>query len=538
MDILGNILGIQKVEQQASNELSLKERCATDLELFARTYFPNYFNNEWSIFHYDMVQYLEDITLNRRERENKLVVTAPRGHAKSTIFTFLKIMWDICYERSSVIVVISATGPIAKKFIIGCRIELETNELLQRDFGKLQGDILWAASEFCTSNNVYVCGKGAGEQMRGLRWQSKRPDCVLIDDLESKESVSTKLQRDNLEDWFTGDVLPMGMPNCDFLYVGTILSYDALLYKLLHEPRFSSWQRAKYSAVIKDSDSSLWDEWEAIVTDIRRGDEAYNDGYEFYLEHKDEMLDGVELLWEKQRPDMYLYLRSKKVENEEKYNSEFQNNPMTENMREFKDQWIQENLYDELPEITEVYGALDPSLGKNKNSDTSAIIMLGKGVDGYIYVLEADICRRKPDQIIQDLLEIIAKYYSKLRGFVVETNVWQDYFASNIKDKFVKANMYVTWIDSSPVSGDTKKLRIKSMAPKVKRGYIKFNKYHTALITQLKNFPKGHDDGPDALQMALEQIMGSIGSQICFETINLRKKHNNPFNAMLKQRRW
>ena len=49
-------------------------------------------------------------------------------------------------------------------------------------------------------------------------------------------------------------------------------------------------------------------------------------------------------------------------------------------------------------------GANDPSLGKNKKSDTSSIFALAKDTaTGYLYVVIADIARRKPDQIIEDL---------------------------------------------------------------------------------------------------------------------------------------
>ena len=131
---------------------------------------------------------------------------------------------------------------------------------------------------------------------------------------------------------------------------------------------------------------------------------SMDDGYNFYIENRIEMLRDVKVLWESQREDMYLYLRGKRIENEEKYNSEFQNDPMTESLRDFKEEWIKSNTYTELPEIVEYYGACDPSLGKTKSSDTSAIIILGKGIDNYIYVIEANVCRRSPDSIINCLL--------------------------------------------------------------------------------------------------------------------------------------
>lgn len=533
-NILDEILG----DNQATYSNDEIQQCATDLEKFARKYFPEYFGNTWCDFHYDMVGFLEDIILRKKQKENKFVVAAPRGHAKSTIFTFLCVMWCVCYKYKKVIVVITATNTMAKKFIIDCRTEFEFNEKIIADFGNLKDDILWSANEFCTKNGVYVCGKGAGEQMRGLKWKGSRPDLVLIDDLETKESVSTELQRANLEDWFTGDVLPMGMPNCDYLMVGTILSYSSLLYNLLHEPRFSSWERHLYKAVIQDSESPLWNEWEKIVLDPKR-ENSMDDGYNFYIENKIEMLRDVKVLWGSQREDMYLYLRGKRIENEEKYNSEFQNDPMTESLRDFKEEWIKSNTYTELPEIVEYYGACDPSLGKTKSSDTSAIIILGKGIDNYIYVIEANVCRRSPDSIINDLIATIVKYRDKLKGFVIETNVMQEYLASNIKQRFIDVGIYVNWIEVKHRT--SKELRIKGMIPKIKNGYIKFNLEHRTLITQLKNYPKGHDDAVDCLEMALEPIMSLSSAAFCFDRVDFgsnKQEQSLLSKALQKVRRW
>ena len=38
---------------------------------------------------------------------------------------------------------------------------------------------------------------------------------------------------------------------------------------------------------------------------------------------------------------------------------------------------------------------------------------------------------------------------------------------------------------------------------KVKNGYIKFHKNHTLLLAEMRRFPKTHDDGLDALEMAM-----------------------------------
>ena len=172
-----------------------------------------------------------------------------------------------------------------------------------------------------------------------------------------------------------------------------------------------------YRAVIKFSESTLWLEWEEKMTDLSDPD-PYNTAKKFYLKHKKEMLKGTKVLWESQRENMYLHLMETRLQDEEAFNSEFQNDPQTEKSRIFKEEWLEENTYEYPPNIKRVYGAVDPSCGKNRKADTSAIVILGEGEDNYIYVLEASIKVRRVEDIILDMEKIIGKYYNLLEGFV------------------------------------------------------------------------------------------------------------------------
>ena len=47
-------------------------------------------------------------------------------------------------------------------------------------------------------------------------------------------------------------------------------------------------------------------------------------------------------------------------------------------------------------------------------------------------------------------------------------------------------------------------LRIQSLQPDIRNGYLRFCKDQTELLRQLEQFPLGrHDDGPDALEGAV-----------------------------------
>ena len=77
--------------------------------------------------------------------------------------------------------------------------------------------------------------------------------------------------------------------------------------------------------------------------------------------------------------------------------------------------------------------ANDPSLGKNKKSDTSSIINLALSTKtGYMYVVDASVERRKPDVIIDDVFEMnrrLKRDYKKgFYKFGVEVVQFQYFF--------------------------------------------------------------------------------------------------------------
>ena len=196
----------QESDSEASKYLKIKEECRYDFEKFCRTFLGEQFSSTWSTFHYDLVKALEDIIFNHKDEETKNVRAAPRGHAKSTFVSFAFPLWCICYGYKQTIIVISCSADMARLFLTRIREELEFNELIIKVFGKLQGSSKWNNSEILTSTGVYCVGKGAGQQMRGLNFKS-RPDLVIIDDLESEESVATETQRATLEGSVQGVVV-------------------------------------------------------------------------------------------------------------------------------------------------------------------------------------------------------------------------------------------------------------------------------------------------------------------------------------------
>jgi predicted phage terminase large subunit-like protein len=347
-------------------------------------------------------------------------------------------------------------------------------------------------------------------------------------DLENDENVETDGQRVKLYNWFTKVLLKAGGTNPIFTYIGTVINYSALLYKVIHNVQFSRWNRKSYKAVYKFSDSPLWEQWEAIMSDLTLGNDAKDKAYAFYKKHQREMLKNIETLWPDKEEDYYYNLMLERFEDEESFNSELQNDPLTDDMRIFKVEWLERSTYTELPEITEVWYSVDVSMGKSRKSDTSAIIGIGKGIDNYYYVLEADVQRkRSPDVIIEDMAWHIAKYYDKLKGFAVETDVFLEFVAKVMKDRLVEKGLYVNWVELKQAQNGSKELRIKSLVSPIKHGYIKFHESQRELLKQLRNYPKDSDDAVDALQMVMSIIYKIESSSFSFGGISNKPKESN-----------
>lgn len=166
----------------------------------------------------------------------------------------------------------------------------------------------------------------------------------------------------------------------DIVYIGTLLHFDALLANVAKNP---SYKTVKYRGVISfATNGELWDAWETIFTDLaneKRQDEARA----FYEANREAMLEGTAVLWE-EKLSYYDLMVIRISEGEASFNNEIQNDPIDPENCTFQEEWF--DFWDDegkqQPDFSDprflFIGANDPSLGKNKKSDTSSIFALAK----------------------------------------------------------------------------------------------------------------------------------------------------------------
>ena len=148
--------------------------------------------------------------------------------------------------------------------------------------------------------------------------------------------------------------------------------------------------------------------------------------------------------------------------------------------------------------------ALDPSKGSDaRRGDYSAYVMLGIDPTGIIYV-EADLARRATPQMVADGAAR-CRVFQPL-AFGVEANQYQELLAGEFVAEFERQQVG-SIVPAAIHNYVNKQVRIRRLGPYLSQRRLRFlagSASTKLLVNQLQDFPAAaHDDGPDALEMAL-----------------------------------
>ncbi len=495
---------------------------ATDVELFAAYYFPHYCQYPFNEFHNDLFRDFQFM-----ERSVRRARGAPRGYAKSTLEALIKLIHDVCYGLEDYIVVISNTQEQASQKLKDIRSEILTNTELAGDYGlhfrtRKPGEtqyVLYSRSHACM-----FAGYGAGVEIRGIRFGSKRPTKIVVDDGEHSEEVLNEAIRKKYEDWFFQVVSQIGTKSTNIEIIGTLLHRESLLAKILKNPAYDG---KLYKAVVSWSQrQDLWDDWTRIYTDLDNGN-RFADAQAFYTANEVQMLQGATVLWPEK--ESYLDLMKELVEKGKRaFFKEKQNEPIGGDEALFdKFHWYRETsegfviestgklipwseLKDREGRWLNSFGVIDPCTGQTKAkagklSDYACIPTGIQDQKNRVFVHQAWMKRAAPTKQIEEVFEHYLEFnYQK---FGVETNLFRNLLLPNMvaererREKNLKKKIHLPFYDIENV--ENKEKRIYTLEPKVSHGWILFNRaLSQEFIGQLEAFPHGdHDDGPDALEM-------------------------------------
>jgi len=486
-----------------------KEQTPRGLLDWGRYYLAHHFRLPPSAMHVWMAERFDAMV---SERGMKLNVIGPRGGAKSTIGTLAHVLRAAVEGWEPYIWIISDTRHQASAHLDNVRDELSNNARLRRDYPRVCQRCTRLKHGFQLASGVCVEAFGAGQHIRGRRRGANRPTLIVCDDVQNDGHMDSAWQRDRSRRWFQGMLLNAGTPSTNVVNLGTALHREALALELNETP---GWTSRVFQAIERWPDNmSLWQEWEAMYCDLEHP-ESQQIARTFYEGNRAAMDEGAVLLWP-EHEELYALMCLRVEGGRTAFEREKQGSPIHPDLCEWPETYFDESIwFEEWPARLEVKClALDPSKGHDsRRGDYSAFVLLGVDAEGVLHV-EADLRRRPTPQIVADGVEICSQFQPD--AFAIEANQFQDLLGGEFEAEFRRQGLLgvAPWTLDNRVN---KQVRIRRLGPYLSSHRLRFKLGSPGtrlLVDQLKMFPTGdHDDGPDALEMAIRLAGEMLGHQ-------------------------
>jgi predicted phage terminase large subunit-like protein len=413
-----------------------------DFTFFAYNYFPHHIRGTPSLFQEQFCTRFPQLL--RQVGGVKEWWIAPRGEAKSSLLTKIGPVWvsvQALLQRPEIqkelnwqgdlppfidyVILLGAETKLPTKLLEVVKTELTVNAMLALDFPEVCGKgPMWKVGEFITKTGVKVEPFGAEQAIRGTFHGASRPKLLLGDDLITDAEAKSPTERENRWNWLTKAIDYLGPPDGTVKYggVGTILDKDdpisrakATIGHIVHHFR---------AIVTLPERMDLWEECEALMRndDVRASAAAADSGhvlaenelpsYQFYLAHQGEMDAGAVISWPSVRS--LFWLMRQRATSPKAFGTEMQGDPRSAEDKIFGNItfWVK-RLQDWI-----MFGACDPSMGKNEKSDPSALLIGGLDPRSKIlHVIEAWIKRRVPSKLEADLIAAQRAYLCRAWAF-------------------------------------------------------------------------------------------------------------------------
>jgi hypothetical protein len=406
-------------------------------------------------------------------------IIMPRGFSKTTLYNAGNL-YELLTDPTTFSVYTSESADHAERQLGNIKRQLEDNILLRRGYGevvpKRSDSEKWGADEIQLNTGAVLLARGRGSQIRGLNFDARRPNRIVLDDVEDKESVATATQRKKVSDWFYGDVVPAGnemekdaeldtdvtlQQDLQITVLGTLLHAEALLVTLQKDPTFN---HIRFGAKLSNGEM-LW---------------AQKMSGETYEQKKER------------------YRRTGKLA---EFSREYDSTIRVEEEALFQYQNITLYVPTPLSALVARAQACDPAISDQPDRDHSTILVGGRREDGLLWALdEWGGLGKTPRELIDQLFDFHVKYQLHITG--IESQQYQKALIYIMREEMARQQLFFNVkpiVQGSKISKDDRIAGI--LQPRYHNGYVRHAKPLPRLESQLMDFPNGKKDYADALAM-------------------------------------
>lgn len=474
-----------------ADKLKRIERAKADFAFFVSYYFPHYATDEDGNFISSPDFHIEFSNRVKKDKQLHAFMRWGRGLAKSVLADTIIPLWLWVNGESVYLVIIGNNQDKAKELLGGIQAEFENNQRLRWDFGNQVTHGSWTDAYFSCRERFVGRALGVDGECRGLRKIAKRPNYIVCDDLEDKDTVKNPARQKEIVKWIEGSLLPT-MDGKTRRFINANNNFAPVTIQSLLEERHPGW-------------------WV----------------------HRVDACPGPERLprWKSKYADDY-YIQLEKEVGSIVIDSEYNNTPYVEGSL-FTDDLL--NVYTSLPRLNHfefIVGRWDPAY--SGNNDYNAVRVWGLYQHKF-YLIACFVRQCK----MGNAIEYMYRYESELPQTVrvhwrVEAQFWNDPMREALGSAEEK-NGYLLNIEVKNTPKVKKLDRLISVHAYYENDRIRYNEKLKGSndfqvgLAQLKGIEPGyrtHDDAPDADERAIDDLV-QIDKKMSFKPRTGRSTLNN-----------
>lgn len=451
--------------ESPEEQLARVGRLKGDFIAFCQYYFPNYAQADFAPF---QKRFARKVI----EGDKLYIVRAwAREHAKSVIAGLFLPLYLMFTGRMKNMLLVSHSWDNACELLMPIMLNLESNERIIHDFGLQKGVRGWEIGRFVTRDGASFRAIGAGQSPRGTRNEEKRPDFVLVDDIDTDEESRNQTRIDKKWNWIEQALFPaMSISGVKrFVLVGNIISKESIIVKA----------------------SRMADDYEQINITDKHGIPSWKERYS--KEDVAYMLSKIS------------YASAQK---------EYFNNPISVGTV-FKD--ISWGKVPPLKSFKYLCAYCDPSYKDSKKGDFKALVLVGE-TGGTFYIIKAFVDQTTIARLLDAWYDMdahvngVSSLYNYIEAGSLQDTFYQELFLPKLIDAGKSKGKHLS-IGPDHRSKPDKFTRIEAtLEPLNRQGRLVFNEsektnpHMLRLEEQLKAIEPSlpaHDDGPDAIEGAV-----------------------------------
>lgn len=190
----------------------------------------------------------------------QLAIGIPRGFAKTFILKLFTVFVILFSDRQFILIVCN-TEALAMNFMSDV-FDILNSPNIKMLFGDwslgMEKDTQALKKFGFRGRDIIVAGIGVGTSMRGLNLKFRRPDIVIMDDMQSREDAEVAAIAKKQLIWMMGTLMKArNYTRCLFIFVGNMYPFeDCILRKLKLNPK---WISFICGGILADG-KSLWED--------------------------------------------------------------------------------------------------------------------------------------------------------------------------------------------------------------------------------------------------------------------------------------